>query len=127
MDEMEKSGYALQEKDQGGSIRIANEAIAQIAGIAAMEADGVWQLTGNVAGELMNRVGMKNAGRGVKCAVQGDTVRLDITITVRFGHNIPLTAKLVQEKVRSSVENMTGLKVESVNVRVDKVFTAKEA
>ena len=126
MEEKERSAYVLQDKDQSGSIRIANEAISQIAGIAAMEVEGVESLTGNMAGEFMSRVGVKNAGRGVKCLVQGDSVRIDMTITVKFGHNIPLTAKLVQEKVRSAVENMTGLTVENVNVRIDKVSVIQE-
>ena len=126
MEEKERSAYVLQDKDQSGCIRIANEAISQIAGIAAMEVEGVESLTGNMAGEFMSRVGMKNTGRGVKCLVQGERVRIDMTVTIKFGHNIPLTAKLVQEKVRSAVENMTGLTVEHVNVRIDKVSVIQE-
>ncbi len=120
------SAYIIQDKDANGSIKIANEAISQIAGIATMEVEGIESLTGTMADGLVSWVGVKNMGKGVRCVMQGDSVHIDMTVTMKFGHNIPLTAKLVQEKVRSAVENMTGLKVESVNVRIDKVSVMKE-
>lgn len=101
-----------------GSVKIADEVVGMIASLAAMEVEGVHGMAGNVPAELMDRVGVKTSGRGVKVEVSSKKVGVDIAIVMEYGYNIPNTCQKVQDKVKSAIENMTGLKVTDVNVRI---------
>ena len=116
-----------EERTPKGSIRIASEAIAQIAGIAAREVEGVEYPKADREEGFRSSSGMKHSSRGVKCGVKGDRARFDLTLTASYGYNLQMLSRQVQDRVRSSVENMTGLKVVNVNVRISKVATAQEA
>ena len=99
-------------------IRIADDVVASIAGLAACEVDGVSDMAGNIGSKLMNTVGVKTAVKGVKVDVADGIVRADLAINVRYGFNVMSTCKQVQDKVKAAIENMTGLKVTDVIVRV---------
>lgn len=101
-----------------GSVKIADEVVGMIASIATTEVEGVHGMAGNVPAELMDRVGVKTPGRGVKVDVRNKKVNVDIAIVMEYGYNIPTTCQKVQDKVKSAIENMTGLKVTDVNVRI---------
>lgn len=116
-----------EEKAPKGSIRIAAEAIAQIAGIAAREVEGVKYPKTDREEDFRSESGMKHSAKGVKCQVRGDRARLELTLTAKYGYNIQILSRQVQERVRSSVENMTGLKVVHVNVKISKVAGGAEA
>ncbi|NLL80231.1 MAG: Asp23/Gls24 family envelope stress response protein [Clostridiales bacterium] len=125
--EMERNTYALTEDDKIGSVKIADDVVAMIAGIAATEIEGVAAMAGNITNELMSRVGMKNLTKGVKVDVIGRTVKVDLALTMEYGYNIPATCQKVQEKVKAAIENMTGLEVSDVNIRIAGVNMQKNS
>ena len=124
--EIERNTYVLQEDDSVGTVKIADDVVAMIAGIAATEVDGVSAMAGNITNELMSKVGVNKLSKGVKVDVLGDNVKVDLALTMGYGYNIPTTCKKVQEKVKSTIENMTGLNVTDVNVRIAGVDMNKQ-
>ena len=116
--EMERGTYTLKEDDKLGAVQIADDVVAMIASLAATEVDGVSALVGNITNELMSKVGMKKLTKGVKVEVLEGVVSLGLAIMIEYGHNIPQTCQNVQAKVKTAVENMTGLTVSDVNIRI---------
>jgi len=116
----EKS-YTVKEDIAIGSVKIADDVVAMIAGLAALEIDGVSAMAGNISNELMNKVGVKNIGKGVKVEILGKRVSIEMAVIVDYGFNIPAISQKVQQKVKSAIENMTGLNVTDVNLRISGV------
>ncbi|MCM1538532.1 MAG: Asp23/Gls24 family envelope stress response protein [bacterium] len=116
--DMEKGTYVLQEDNSMGTVKIADDVVAMIAGLAASEVEGVSAMVGNITNELMSRVGMTKLTKGVKVEITGREVRADIAVVLEYGYNIPATSQKVQEKVKTAIENMTGLVVSDVNIRI---------
>ena len=116
--ETKRNTYVLPSEGDLGSVRIADEVIAIIAGLAATEVDGVSAMSGNVTNELMSKVGVKNLAKGVRVEVIGSNVKIAISLIMDYGYNIPTTCGKVQDKVKTAIENMTGLNVTDVNVRI---------
>lgn len=110
--------YTIQLENNRGEIIIADEVIAVITGLAAMEVDGVASLAGNATRELISKIGIKTLSKGVKVDVLEDVVTIDAALNLKYGFNIKTVSEKVQEKVKVAVENMTGLKVADVNIRV---------
>ena len=115
---VERADYELKEDDSLGSVKIADDVVAMIAGLACMEVKGVSDMAGNVGNELLDRVGVKSLTKGVKVYVTGKKVKTDVALLVEYGYNIPAVSQKVQDKVKSAIENMTGLEVTDVNVRI---------
>ena len=101
-----------------GEVKIASDVVAVIAGLAANEVEGVYSMAGNITNELIGRLGMKNMSKGVKVMMEEGTVRVDMALKMKYGYSIPRVTKQVQEKVSQQIENMTGLIVPEVNIRV---------
>ncbi len=116
--ETERGTYTLKEDDKLGAVQIADDVVAMIASLAATEVDGVSALVGNITNELMSKVGMKKLTKGVKVEVLEGVVSLELAIMIEYGHNIPQTCQNVQTKVKTAIENMTGLTVSDVNIRI---------
>ena len=110
--------YKIQLENNRGEIIIADEVIAVITGLAAMEVEGVASLAGNATRELISKIGIKTLSKGVKVDVLEDVVTIDAALNLKYGFNIKTVSEKVQEKVKIAVENMTGLKVADVNIRV---------
>jgi len=104
-----------------GSIRITDEVVAIIAGIAAMEVPGVSSMSGGIAGGIAEALGRKNLAKGVKVEVGEKEAAIDLYIIVDYGYRIPEVAWSIQEKVKRAVEEMTGLEVVEVNIHVQGV------
>ncbi len=117
--------YKIQLEDNRGEIIIANEAIAVITGLAAMEVEGVASMAGDATRELISRIGIKTLSKGVKVDVLEDVVTVDTTLNLKYGYNVKDVSVKVQEKVKIAIENMTGLKVADVNVRVAGIEVAQ--
>ena len=115
---LEQNTYVLQEDDDFGTVKIADDVVASIAGIAATEVAGVVSMAGNIGNELKSKMGVKNLAKGVKVEVIGKSVKADIALIVEYGYSIPAISQKVQEKVKSTIENMTGLTVTDVNIRI---------
>ncbi|AET66708.1 hypothetical protein Desor_1034 [Desulfosporosinus orientis DSM 765] len=105
-----------------GSIRIADEVVEVIAGLAASEVEGVVGMSGGLVGDLANMLARnKNLSKGVKVEVGEHEVAVDLFIVVEYGVSIPDVALSVQEAVKEGIESMTGLKVVEANVHVQGV------
>ena len=118
MSEENRSTHKLYEKEKIGEVQIADEVVAIIAGLAATEVEGVDSMAGNIANELVGKLGMKNLSKGVKVDVTEEHVSVDLSLNIRYGYNIPSVSEQVQEKVSTAIENMTGLTVLDVNVKI---------
>lgn len=123
--ELERQSLELREDDSMGSVKIADDVVAMIAALAATEVEGVASMVGNVTHELMNRMGYKNIARGVKVEVYNKKVKVDISLNIEYGYNIPTTGQKIQSKVQSAIESMTGLEVTDVNIRIAGVNMVK--
>lgn len=109
-----------------GTVKIANEVVAIIAGLAATEVEGVAGMSGGITGGISDILGMKNLSKGVKVEVGEKECAIDIFIIVEYGSRISEVALRVQENVKEAVETMTGLNVIEVNVNVQGVNIPKE-
>lgn len=114
----ERSSHKVYEKEQIGEVQIADEVVAIIAGLAATEVEGVDSLAGNMSNELISRLGMKNLSRGVKVDVTEEHVSVHMSLNLKYGVSIPKVCEMVQEKVKNAIENMTGLIVLDVNIKI---------
>ena len=108
----------ITKKKELGEVRIASDVVAAIAALAATEIDGVYSMAGNITNELIGKLGMKNLSKGVKILMEGGIVRVDMMVVVNYGYSIPEVSGQVQERVSQQIENMTGLSVSEVNVRI---------
>lgn len=106
------------EKGAIGEVRIADEVIAGIAGLAATEIKGVASMAGNITKDLISKLGTGNLSKGVTLQIADNNVRVDMSLVMEYGYSAPKVCRMVQEKVKSSIENMTGMNVTEVNVRI---------
>jgi len=110
-----------------GAIRIADEVVATVAGLAAADVEGVASMSGGWSTDLVEKLGKKNFGKGIKVEVIDEQTKIDIFIVVEFGFQIPDVAENVQKEVKMAVETMTGLSVTAVNVHIVGVSMKKIA
>lgn len=109
-----------------GNIKIAVDVVSTIAGIAADEIEGVANMYSTFAGGIVEKLSKKNASKGVRVEMNEDSVIIDLYMIVDYGVKIPELAWEVQENVKSSVETMTGLDVEKVNIHIEGISFEKE-
>lgn len=114
----EKITYDIQNDAGLGDVKIADEVVAIIAGLAATEVEGVASMAGNITNELVGKLGMRNLSKGVKVDVTEEHVSVDLSLNMKYGYNIPAVSEKVQDKVKSAIENMTGLNVLDVNIKI---------
>lgn len=110
--------------DQVGDVRVADEVVAIIAGLATTEVEGVSSMAGNITNEIVSKLGMKNLSKGILVEVMENEVKVDVAINISYGYSIPEVSSKVQDKVKTAIENMTGLNVAVVNVRIASVDMA---
>ncbi|MCM3784111.1 Asp23/Gls24 family envelope stress response protein [Neobacillus mesonae] len=109
------------ERTDIGEIQIAPEVIEVIAGLATLEVSGVAGMSGGFAGGFAELLGRKNLSKGVKVEVGQREAAVDVSVIIEYGHRIPEVASSIQQNVKRSIENMTGLTVVEVNVQVHDV------
>lgn len=114
--------HTIHEDGKVGEVQIADDVVAIIAGLAATEIDGVASMAGNITNELVSILGMKNLAKGVKAVLDDDEVNVDLALNIKFGYNIKDVSTKVQDRVKSSIENMTGLTVNTVNIRIANII-----
>ena len=105
----------------GGEIKVVDEDVAIIAGLAATEVEGVSSMAGNITNEIVSRLGMKNLSKGIQIEIADNEVVVDVALNIAYGYSIPEVSTKVQEKVKSAIETMTGLSVATINVRIASV------
>lgn len=108
-----------------GYISIADDVVASIAGIAAIEVKGVSKLNGNITKDIVGKLGKKNLANGVKVKIENGEVVVDISVELLYGNSIKAVSEEIQTKVKQSIENMTGLKCAVVNVMVSGIKVDK--
>ena len=118
MEKDTKINHTVYEIEDVGQVQIADEVIAVIAGLAATEVEGVSKMSGNITNEIVSKLGMKNLSKGVKVTIDGEQVSVVLNLVLNYGVRIPKTSQEVQEKVKAAIENMTGLTVSEVNIRI---------
>lgn len=121
-----RTTYKIQDLGKVGEVHIADEVVAIIAGLAATEVEGVDSMAGNITNELVSKLGMKSLSRGVKVTVLEGVVTVDLSLNIEYGKNVLETSRTVQERVKTSIENMTGLEVADVNIHIASVDMEKE-
>ncbi|MFA7069131.1 MAG: Asp23/Gls24 family envelope stress response protein, partial [Acidaminococcaceae bacterium] len=99
--------------DEVGSLKIADEVLSIVAGLAVAEVQGVAGMSGGIVGGITEMLGKQNFSKGIKVIPTGKTVMVEIYVIVKYGFNIPDVAIAIQEKVKTAVENMTGFDVTS--------------
>ncbi|KOA20941.1 alkaline shock protein 23 [Clostridium homopropionicum DSM 5847] len=110
-----------------GIVKISDEVVEVIAGLAASEIDGIEGMGTTLVGGITQILsGKKNLSKGIKVTVEEDKATIDIHVVVKYGIKIPEVASKVQENVIKFVESMTGLKVSAVNVFIQNVVLPKE-
>lgn len=107
--------------DDTGAVKIADEVVAVIAGIAAGEVEGVAGMAGGIVGSVSEMLGKKNLARGVRVDVGERQVSVDLYVIIDYGVRIPDVAAKVQENVKQAIESMTGLEVVAANIHVQGV------
>ena len=122
----ERNTYTIHQDPNLGEVKIADEVVAIIAALAATEVEGVASMAGNITNDLIARLGMKNLSRGVKVDVLEGIVTVSLALVLKYGYNIMDVSAKIQEKVKAAVENMTGLTVADVNIRIAGVDMGKE-
>ena len=126
MGKEERNAYTIKNDANIGEVKIADEVVAIIAGLAAMEVEGVASMAGNATRELISKLGMKSLSKGVEVDVLDGIVTVSLTLNLLYGYGVKDISVKVQEKVKSSIENMTGLEVADVNIRVAGVKVPEE-
>lgn len=120
-----RNTYKIYEGSHIGEVQIADDVVAIIAGLAAMEVKGVASMAGNITSELISKLGMKKLSKGVNIVVEDGVVTVSLSLNLEYKFNLVEVSSKVQEKVKSAIENMTGLKVASVNVSIASVNVQK--
>jgi len=110
--------------EQSNGIEISEDVVAVIAGKAITETPGVYEMAGGFAGGISEVLsGKKNLSKGIKVQVDSKEAMIDVNIIVEYGSRIPDVAFEIQNRVKTAVESMTGLKVTTVNVHIQGVNT----
>ena len=114
----ERTTYTIQNDNSMGEVQIADEVVAIIPALAATEVDGVASMAGNITNELVSRLGMKNLSKGVKVDVLEGVVTVSLALNLKYNYSIMDVTAKVQDRVKTAIENMTGLEVADINIRV---------
>ena len=113
-----RSVYKIQDIGGIGEVHISDEVITKIAALAATEADGVSSMTGNIKHEQISRMSMKSLAKGIRVNIGENTVSVEVNLNIDYDRNIVGISQTVQDKVKTTIENMTGLTVPEVNVHI---------
>ncbi len=107
--------------EEHGTVRISDDVVSIISGLAATEIEGVAGMSGGIAGGIAELLGRKNQSKGVKVAMGENEVNIDLYVVMEYGVKIPDVAWDIQERVKKAVETMTGLNVVEINIHVQGV------
>ena len=119
----EKNTYKIHDNSDLGEVNINDNVLAVISAMAALEVDGVVGMAGNITSEIVEKLGMKKISKGVRVDVDEKNVMIDVSIVLKMNDNIVEISKKVQDKIKKTVENMTGLEVVNVNVNISNVIS----
>ncbi len=122
----DRKSFMIKEGANGG-VNIADEVVAIIAGLAATEVEGVSSLAGNLTNEVISKAGAGKLSKGVRVVTtEEDEMVVRLTLNISFGYEIPKICEQVQDKVKATVETMTGLEVSAVDIKIAAVSGTDE-
>ncbi|MDR1559834.1 MAG: Asp23/Gls24 family envelope stress response protein [Clostridiales bacterium] len=101
-----------------GQVKLADEVIAIIAGTAALEVEGVAGMAGNLTGDIAHMLGRRNLGKGVAVEIEGGDVNVTLNLLGKFGFKLQEVSESVQRRVKTAIENMTGLNAREININI---------
>ncbi|MCQ2506443.1 MAG: Asp23/Gls24 family envelope stress response protein [Lachnospiraceae bacterium] len=104
-------------KNELGTLQIAKDVIATLTAYAATEVEGVEALNGNLSHDIIGQVGVKNNCKGIKVALNGKKVTVDLALIVKYGYSISKLAESVQINVTNAISNMLGFETEKINLK----------
>lgn len=110
-----------------GEVKIVDDVVATIAGLAATEVKGVAGMSGGFVGDIAEILGKKSLSKGVKVDVKEKVANIDLYIIVEYGTKIPDVAWKIQENVKKTIETMTGIEINEVNIHVQGVNFTNES
>ncbi len=119
--------YTLKDNGENGTVKVAAEVVAVIAGLAATEVKGVASLSGGITNSMVARKGIRALSKAVRVNVEDGIVKADIFLNLDYGTNIPEVASAVQKKVKASIETMTGMQVADVTIHVADIEAEKDS
>ena len=117
--------YTIDHKDIGNLV-VTEEVLCSIAALAATEVKGVYGIEGTIGSEISKYIGRNTHAKGIKVEMGEDELTYEIPIKISYGYNILEVSSEIQEKVKTTVENMTGIKVSDVNVNIADVAMESE-
>lgn len=117
----DKNGFHVIYKENAGEARINDGVLDTIAAVAAADVEGVASLRGSMTAEQITRSSSKSLSRSVKIESKDDKLHVHVVCSIKYGYSVPEVCKAVQEKVKESLQNMTGIDVAAVNVIVSEV------
>ena len=117
-----RNTYKIYDNSELGEVNISDDVLAVISAMAALEVDGVVGMAGNITSEIVEKLGVKKLAKGVRIDVSENNVMIDVSIVLRMNENIINISKKVQDKIKTTVENMTGLSVANINVNISNVL-----
>ncbi len=120
----ENKNFVINVNGDGG-VNISEEVVGIIAGLGAVEVDGVESLAGNLTADNISKAGAGKLAKAIK-VVDNDPGKIIVrmAINMKYGYEIPKVSGMVQEKVKQAVETMTGLVVSAVDIRIATVSVA---
>jgi uncharacterized alkaline shock family protein YloU len=118
-----RNTYQINDNSELGEVHISDDVLAVISAMAALEVDGVVGMAGNITSEIVAKLGNKKLSKGVRVDVDEHNVMIDVSIILKMNENIINISKKVQDKIKSTVENMTGFEVVNVNVNISNVLS----
>lgn len=104
--------------EETGAVKISDDVISIIAGVATTEVEGVLEMNGGITAGITDMLGMKNLSKGVKVELREESVLVDLYIVIKYGLKLDEVGSKVQENVKNAIETMTGMEVEEVNVNI---------
>lgn len=123
--EENRTTYTIYDNNEIGKVKISEEVIAIIAGVAATDVEGVASIAGGITRELILKTGTKKLAKGVTAKIEENNVDIFIAINLEYGYNLLETTKKVQEKIKFQIEGMTGLTASNINVKIASVSVPK--
>ncbi len=120
-----KSVYTIYDDHEIGTVNISDHVLCTIAGLAAMEVEGIASMKGDLLPNQITRSAMSNLSKCVRVIVVDDVISVQLVLNIKYGYSLPEITRKVQERVKDTLENMTGLKVAAVNISISDVKIEK--
>lgn len=113
--------------EDSDNMMITDEAIAVMAGVATSEVRGVAGMSGGFAGGIAEVFGRRNLSKGVKVVTKNESTTVDLYVVVKYGYRIPDLAYEIQETVKNTIESLSGIVVDAVNIHIQGIDYSEDS